>query len=67
MDDREKARRHQQRIARDKQLGDIEKSLQRATDMINDSQREIQRSRDLMQVRRAQDLRDDEAEDKRNQ
>ena len=58
-----KERKHQQRIARDKQMDDIERTLDRASRMIKDSQREIQRSRDLMQERRDQDRIDDQAED----
>jgi len=62
MDDHGKERRLQQRAARDRQLDDIEKAFNRATDLIKDSQREIQRSRDLMQDRRGQDRREDQAE-----
>ena len=65
MDDHGQERRLQQRAARDKQLDDIEQALDRATDLIKDSQREIQRSRNLMQDRRDQDRRDDQAEDER--
>ena len=65
MDDHGKERRLQQRAARDKQLDDIEQALNRVTDLIKDSQREIQRSRDLMQDRRGQDRREDQAEDER--
>ena len=66
MDDQEKKRKLQQRAARDRQLDNIEQALNRATDRIQDSQREIQRSRDLMQDRRDQDRRDDLAEDARD-
>ena len=66
MDDQEKRRKLQQRAARDRQLDSIEQALNRATDLIQDSQREIQRSRDLMQDRRDQDRRDDLAEDERD-
>ena len=52
--------------ARDRQLDNIEQALNRATDLIQDSQREIQRSRELMQDRRDQDRRDDLAEDARD-
>ena len=65
MDDHGKERRLQQRAARDKQLDDIEQALNRATDLIKDSQHEIQRSRELMQDQRDQDRRDDQAEDER--
>jgi hypothetical protein len=63
MNDQEKKRKLEQRAARDRQLDNIEQALNRATDLIQDSQREIQRSRDLMQDRRDQDRRDDQAED----
>lgn len=63
--DSERNRRLQQRAARDKQLNDIEQSLNRATNLIEDSQREIQRSRALMQDRRDQDRHDDQGEDER--
>jgi len=66
MDDQEKKQRLQQRASRDRQLDNIEQSLNRATELIKDSQREIQRSRDLMQDRRDQDRRDDQAEDKQD-
>ena len=66
MDDHRKKRKLQQRAARDRQLDNIEQALNRATDLIKDSQREIQRSRDLMQDRRDQDRRDDLAEDERD-
>ena len=66
MDDQEKKQRLQQRASRDRQLDNIEQSLNRATDLIKDSQREIQRSRDLMQDRRDQDRRDDQAEDEQD-
>ena len=59
MDDEWKERKIQQRAARDRQLDNIEQALNRATDLIKDSQREIQRSRDLMQDRRDQDRRDE--------
>jgi len=65
MNDQEKKRKLQQRAARDRQLDNIEQALNRATDLIQDSQREIQRSRELMQDRRDQDRRDDLAEDAR--
>ncbi len=63
MDDQWKKRKIQQRAARDRQLDNIEQALNRATDLIADSQREIQRSRDLMQDRRDQNRRDDLVED----
>ena len=66
MDDPEKKQRLQQRVSRDRQLDNIEQSLNRATELIKDSQREIQRSRDLMQDRRDQDRRDDQAEDEQD-
>jgi hypothetical protein len=66
MDDQEKKQRLQQRASRDRQLDNIEQSLNRATELINHSQREIQRSRDLMQDRRDQDRRDDQAEDEQD-
>ena len=66
MDDQGKKRKLQQRAARDRQLDSIEQALNRATDLIQDSQREIQRSRELMQDRRDQDRRDDLAEDARD-
>jgi hypothetical protein len=66
MNDQEKKRKLQQRAARDRQLDNIEQALNRATDLIQDSQREIQRSRELMQDRRDQDRRDDLAEDARD-
>ena len=66
MNDQEKKRKLQQRAARDRQLDNIEQALNRATDLIQDSQREIQRSRELMQDRRDQDRRDDMAEDARD-
>ena len=66
MDDQGKKRKLQQRAARDRQLDNIEQALNRATDLIKDSQREIQRSRDLMQDRRDQDRRADLAEDERD-
>ena len=66
MNDQEKKRKLEQRAARDRQLDNIEQALNRATDLIQDSQREIQRSRDLMQDRRDQDRRDDQAEDEQD-
>jgi hypothetical protein len=66
MDDQEKKQRLQQRASRDRQLDNIEQSLNRATELIKHSQREIQRSRDLMQGRRDQDRRDDQAEDEQD-
>jgi len=66
MDDQEKERRLQQRAARDRQLDDIAQSLNRATELIKQSQREIQRSRDLMRDKRDQDRRDDQAEDEQD-
>ena len=66
MDDQGKEQKLQQRAARDRQLDNIEQALNRATDLIKDSQREIQRSRDLMQDRRDQDRRDDLAEDEQD-
>ena len=66
MNDQEKKRKLQQRAARDRQLDNIEQALNRATDLIQDSQREIHRSRELMQDRRDQDRRDDLAEDARD-
>ena len=51
-----------QRSARDKQLDDINQSLDRASKLIEDSQREISRSRDLMRDRQEQNRRDDQAE-----
>ena len=66
MDDQEKERRLQQRAARDRQLDDVAQSLNRATELIKQSQREIQRSRDLMQDKRDQDRRDDQAEDEQD-
>lgn len=60
MDSRE---RGQRRAARDKQLSDIEESLTRATDLINDSKREVQRSRDLMSAQKVHNQREDDEED----
>ena len=59
-------RKRQQRAARDKQLSEIENSLMRANDLINDSKREVQRSRGLMDAQKAQNQRDDEEEDARD-
>jgi hypothetical protein len=39
MNDQEKKRKLQQRAARDRQLDNIEQALNRATDLIQDSQR----------------------------
>ncbi len=64
MDDQEKARKDQQRAARTKHLNDIQESLDKGSRLIEDSQREIQRSRDLLQDMRDQDQRDNQAEDK---
>jgi hypothetical protein len=66
MDEVDQKWKRQQRAARDQQLDDIEKALNNASDMIKSSQTEIQRSRDLMQDRREQDRRDDQAEDERD-
>ena len=66
MDECEKRRKDQQRAARDQHLNDIQASLDKGSRLIEDSQREIQRSRDLLQDMRDQDERDDAAEDSRN-
>jgi hypothetical protein len=59
----EQERKSSQRAARDKQMSDVEASLNRATGLLEDSQREIQRSRDLMSGYRAANARQDAAED----
>jgi hypothetical protein len=56
-------RKRRQRDARDQQLNDIEQALGDAADAIENSQREIKRSQELLQERRLQDVRDDKAED----
>ena len=58
-------RKREQRAARDKHLGEIENSLARATELINDSRREVQRSRGLMDAQKAQNQREDDEEDAR--
>jgi glycerol kinase len=60
----EQERKTRQRAARDKQMNDVESSLNRATGLLENSQREIQRSRDLMSDYRAENARQDAAEDK---
>ncbi len=67
MDKDERAQRTAQRAARDKQLDDITTSLDRASKLIEDSQREIRRSRDLMRDQQEQNQRDDQAEDRRGE
>jgi hypothetical protein len=62
----EKERQSRQRAVRDKQMDEIEASLTRATDLVEGSRREIQRSRDLMTEQRHEDARQDAAEDKRD-
>ena len=61
MDD--KQHKAQQRAAREKQMSDIEASLNRASNLIESSQQEVQRSRDLMDAQRAEDARQDKEED----
>ena len=63
MDDR--SRRAEQRQARDQHLKDVEASLDRASGLIEDSKREVQRSRDLLDSRRNQNTIDDREEDRR--
>ena len=65
MDDQEKARKDQQRSVRAKYLNDIQQSLDKGSRLIEDSEREIQRSRDLLQDMRDQDQRNNQAEDER--
>jgi hypothetical protein len=47
MIEQQKAPRDQQRAARDKHHKDIEESIDKASKLVEDSRREIQRSRDL--------------------
>jgi hypothetical protein len=56
-------RKRLQRTARDSQMSDIERSLANVSQLIKESQREIQRSRGLLQGRREQNARDDKADD----
>ena len=63
MDDR--SRRAEQREARDQHLKDVEDSLDRASGLIEDSKREVQRSRDLLDTRRSQNTIEDREEDRR--
>ena len=55
-----------QRKARDQHLSDIDASLNRASNLIEESRNEIQRSRDLMLDRRAENTRQDKADDDRD-
>ena len=56
-------RKAEQRAAREKQMSDIEASLDRASNLIERSQTEVRRSRDLMDAQRAEDARSDKEED----
>ena len=55
-------RKAEQRAAREKQMSDIEASLDRASNLIERSQTEVRRSRDLMDAQR-EDARSDKEED----
>jgi len=59
----QKERMLRQRAARDEHLAAVEASLVRAADAIEDSRREIQRSRDIMNDQRAENSRQDAADD----
>jgi hypothetical protein len=67
MAETEEERRSRQRAVRDQHLADVEKSLRKASKMIRDSKREIQRSRQLMQDQRERNARDDKKEDEGTQ
>ena len=59
----EQERKVRQRKDRDKQLSAVEASLAKAAEAIEDSKREIQRSRDIMRQQSAANARQDKAED----
>jgi hypothetical protein len=61
----ERSRRAEQREARDQHLRDVEDSLDRASGLIEDSKREVQRSRDLLDSQRQRNTADDREEDRR--
>jgi hypothetical protein len=63
MGDLEQGRRTEQRAQRDRQMSDVEASLNRASELIESSKREVQRSRDLMDAQRAENARQDQEED----
>jgi len=56
-------RKTRQRAQRAEQMNEIEASLRRADGLIEDSKREIRRSRDLMGAQRTEDARQDAEED----
>jgi hypothetical protein len=60
-----KERTQQQRAARDRQMSDVEASLNRVSDLIESSRREVQRSRDIINAQMADDARGDREEDAR--
>ena len=65
MDNSDKDRQARRRAVRDTQMNDVEASLNRASDLIESSKREVQRSRDLMNAQRADNARRDKEEDER--
>lgn len=66
LDDNERKRDKAAAAARDQHLKDIEQSLDTVLGVVEDSRREVQQSRDLLQDRRDQDQRDDQVEDARD-
>ena len=61
----EQERKKHQRAARDQHLNDIEQSLNHASKTIQESQRQVARTHDLLRDRREQDARDDKEDDER--
>ena len=62
----EQERKNHQRAARDRHLNDIEQSLNHASKTIQESQRQVARTHDLLRDRREQDARDDKEDDDRD-
>jgi hypothetical protein len=65
MDDLDQERRTRQRAMRDQHLRDVESSLNKASDLIAESRREVQRSRGLLEDQRKRNMSDDREEDER--
>ena len=61
----EQERKKHQRAARDQHLNYIEQSLNHASKTIQESQRQVARTHDLLRDRREQDARDDKEDDER--
>jgi hypothetical protein len=65
MDDLDQERRTRQRAVRDQHLREVESSLNKASDLIAESRREVRRSRGLLEDQRKRNALDDREEDER--